>query len=178
MNGFFRESRATFPAALRKLPHGALFIDSLINQREEMRREYLELLEEHYRIHREIVETRDSEVKRVISGIVKEMLAYGISLNELKDALTGVSGVRSRRRAHLPMYINPQTGQTWSGRGRPPTWIADRDRSKFLITSNNICRDIEAHLPVKERTGELEENGTLSQARQLGSDRLQLKDEV
>jgi DNA-binding protein H-NS len=33
-----------------------------------------------------------------------------------------------------PMYIDPKTGATWSGRGRAPAWIANaKDRSKFLI---------------------------------------------
>ncbi|NTZ81657.1 H-NS histone family protein [Burkholderia metallica] len=30
-------------------------------------------------------------------------------------------------------YRDPATGATWSGRGRPPAWIAGRDRAAFLI---------------------------------------------
>ncbi|RKU04555.1 H-NS histone [Burkholderia sp. Nafp2/4-1b] len=30
-------------------------------------------------------------------------------------------------------YRDPMTGATWSGRGRPPAWIAGRDRAAFLI---------------------------------------------
>jgi DNA-binding protein H-NS len=31
-------------------------------------------------------------------------------------------------------YLNPKTGETWSGHARPPVWIKDvKDRSKFLI---------------------------------------------
>jgi DNA-binding protein H-NS len=29
-------------------------------------------------------------------------------------------------------YLNPQTGQTWSGRGRAPLWIG-KNRDRFLI---------------------------------------------
>jgi DNA-binding protein H-NS len=33
-----------------------------------------------------------------------------------------------------PKYLNPKTGETWSGHARPPAWIKDvKDRSKFLI---------------------------------------------
>jgi DNA-binding protein H-NS len=33
-------------------------------------------------------------------------------------------------------YVNPKTGETWSGWARPPVWIKDvKDRSKFLIAS-------------------------------------------
>ncbi|MFP3429759.1 H-NS family nucleoid-associated regulatory protein [Paraburkholderia sp. SIMBA_061] len=36
-----------------------------------------------------------------------------------------------------PKYINPKTGETWSGHARPPAWIAKvRDRSKFLIAGS------------------------------------------
>ncbi|GJH26295.1 H-NS histone family protein [Caballeronia novacaledonica] len=31
-------------------------------------------------------------------------------------------------------YLNPKTGETWSGHARPPAWIKDvKDRTKFLI---------------------------------------------
>ena len=31
-------------------------------------------------------------------------------------------------------YRDPASGTTWSGRGKPPRWIADQDREKFAIT--------------------------------------------
>ncbi|MEM5300023.1 H-NS family nucleoid-associated regulatory protein [Burkholderia sp. JPY481] len=35
-----------------------------------------------------------------------------------------------------PMYRDPKTGATWSGRGRAPAWIASaKDRTKFLIAA-------------------------------------------
>jgi DNA-binding protein H-NS len=30
-------------------------------------------------------------------------------------------------------YRDPDTGATWSGRGKPPQWIAGKDRDPFLI---------------------------------------------
>jgi DNA-binding protein H-NS len=36
-----------------------------------------------------------------------------------------------------PKYLDPKTGATWSGKARPPSWIAHlKDRSKFLIASS------------------------------------------
>lgn len=32
-------------------------------------------------------------------------------------------------------YRDPETGKTWSGRGREPKWIKDKNREHFLITS-------------------------------------------
>lgn len=30
-------------------------------------------------------------------------------------------------------YRDPETGAHWAGRGRPPRWIVNRDRSQFLV---------------------------------------------
>lgn len=30
-------------------------------------------------------------------------------------------------------YRDPETGAHWAGHGRPPRWIANRDRSQFLV---------------------------------------------
>lgn len=32
-----------------------------------------------------------------------------------------------------PKYANPETGETWSGRGRAPGWINGQDREQFLV---------------------------------------------
>lgn len=41
----------------------------------------------------------------------------------------------SAGKSKLPAkYLNPKTGETWSGWARPPAWIKDvKDRTKFLI---------------------------------------------
>src|SRR5689334_10968181 len=37
----------------------------------------------------------------------------------------------------LAKYLNPKTGETWSGHARPPAWIKDvKDRTKFLINTD------------------------------------------
>jgi DNA-binding protein H-NS len=42
------------------------------------------------------------------------------------------------RGPQAPMYQDPKTGATWSGRGRAPAWIASvKDRSKFLIATTS-----------------------------------------
>ncbi|WP_430232126.1 H-NS family nucleoid-associated regulatory protein [Paraburkholderia tropica] len=30
-------------------------------------------------------------------------------------------------------YRDPDSGATWSGRGKPPAWIAGKDRQQFLV---------------------------------------------
>lgn len=36
-----------------------------------------------------------------------------------------------------PKYRDPETGRTWSGRGRMPRWIQDMDRTGFLIVKKD-----------------------------------------
>jgi DNA-binding protein H-NS len=35
-----------------------------------------------------------------------------------------------------PKYRNAATGETWTGRGKPPKWIAGQDRNQYLIENN------------------------------------------
>ncbi|KAA9155708.1 H-NS histone family protein [Delftia sp. BR1] len=35
-----------------------------------------------------------------------------------------------------PKYRDPATGATWTGRGKPPNWIAGKDRTPFQINPN------------------------------------------
>jgi DNA-binding protein H-NS len=39
------------------------------------------------------------------------------------------------RRPVAPKYRNNVTGETWSGRGKPPKWMAGRDKAQFRIQS-------------------------------------------
>jgi len=50
-------------------------------------------------------------------------------------AANGAAQVTGKTKGKLPpKYLNPKTGETWSGHARPPAWIANvKDRSKFLI---------------------------------------------
>lgn len=46
----------------------------------------------------------------------------------------GTKGPKAAKGKLPPKYLNPKTGETWSGHARPPAWIKDvKDRSKFLI---------------------------------------------
>jgi DNA-binding protein H-NS len=49
-----------------------------------------------------------------------------------------------------PKYMNPATGETWSGHARPPRWIAGvKDRTHFLIDNGHAARKLAAKAAVK-----------------------------
>ena len=63
---------------------------------------------------------------------VKTLVAkHGLKWGDIKPASTGV---KSTAGSTVPAkYKNPETGATWTGRGRAPVWIKDQDRDQFLI---------------------------------------------
>jgi DNA-binding protein H-NS len=64
------------------------------------------------------------------------------------------AGNRSRGKLP-PKYVNPETGETWSGHARPPRWVAElKDRSRFLIVgAHTEYASSRAENTVVKRTG-------------------------
>lgn len=78
---------------------------------------------------------RKNELKSVIAQVRKTIAEYGLTAADLGLGRAPAKGA-GRRAATVGVakYRDPQSGQTWTGRGRPPTWIlAAKDRSAFLI---------------------------------------------
>ena len=88
-------------------------------------------------------ELRRSEKAGVISRIREAISVYGITAAELGLAGGGGRGAaRGAAAAPAPAkvtvgvakYRDPASGKTWTGRGKPPLWIAGaKDRQAFLI---------------------------------------------
>lgn len=91
---------------------------------------------------------RDKDRKPVIAAIVRQMKAHDITVAEIADALgkpraprraAGKAPAAARPRKAVPVkYRHPDTGDTWTGRGRTPRWIveaekAGTDRSTFAV---------------------------------------------
>jgi len=89
-----------------------------------------ELLAQREALQRELEQAREQEADRALREIVAKMREYKISLQEL-------IGTKAHARLVPPVpnakYRDPVTGATWSGRGRAPQWIADKNRDDFLI---------------------------------------------
>jgi DNA-binding protein H-NS len=75
-------------------------------------------------------EARKNELagaKAQIAGIMKQ---YGLNIDDLRDAKTKTA------KAHSPVpvkYRDDATGETWTGRGRPPRWLEGKDKDQYLI---------------------------------------------
>jgi len=77
---------------------------------------------------------RRAEIASVVAEIQARMKEFGITLDDLKG---GVKKAKARV-AVAAKYRNPVTGESWSGRGRTPKWLAEelakgRSKEAFLI---------------------------------------------
>jgi DNA-binding protein H-NS len=81
----------------------------------------------------------------VVSRIREAIKVYGITAGDLglgrnakpagkRRAIAGTSPKATT--VGVPKYRDPATGNTWTGRGKPPNWIVGvKDREPFLITA-------------------------------------------
>ena len=90
------------------------------------------------KLEREAEELRRQELKNVIAQVRQAIADYGLTAADLgltgRGRKAGGKAAGSRRSAGEAKYRDPKTGQTWTGRGRPPAWIANaKNRDAFLI---------------------------------------------
>jgi len=93
---------------------------------------YKQLTAQLEKLHKEVAAAREKEIEQAIADIKEKIAEYDITPEEL-----GFSGQRTagaRKRPLPARYMNPKTGETWSGRGRAPGWLAGvKNRDRFLI---------------------------------------------
>ncbi|MGS0896425.1 H-NS histone family protein [Burkholderia stagnalis] len=91
---------------------------------------YSELLEQLDRLRKEIDIAREHEARRIAQRVLDVLAENGVNVRELASPPS-----RGRRRGMKlePKYWNPETGATWSGRGRRPLWLVGDNLERFLI---------------------------------------------
>lgn len=91
------------------------------------------------KLEREAEELRRQELKTIIAQVRQAIADYGLTAADLGLAGRGRKSAGRKapaapRGAGPAKYRDPKTGQTWTGRGRPPAWIAGaKNRDAFLI---------------------------------------------
>ncbi|MEK8034709.1 H-NS histone family protein [Ideonella sp. DXS29W] len=77
-----------------------------------------------------------------------------------KRSVTRAAGKKGAATVGVPMYRDPKSGKTWTGRGKPPNWIAKaKDRSAFLISASGS-----ANAPVADVAGKAFARGPAKKA--------------
>lgn len=91
-----------------------------------------ELLAQREALQDQLNVARQRQAEIVLAEIVAKMGEYKISLSELmgRDVHAKVPAT-----VVAPKYRDVTSGATWSGRGRAPHWIADKNRDDFLVSA-------------------------------------------
>lgn len=93
---------------------------------------YQELLAQKQALEAQIAAAHKAESSEAVARVRAIVAEYGLT-----DAdVFGRGGAKAEGRKGgvvAPKYKDPATGATWSGRGKPPLWIAGKDREQFAI---------------------------------------------
>lgn len=107
-------------------------LDAEIARKKELEQKLLE-------IQREIQEIQTKQKKPVLASIVESMIEMDINPQEVVTLYQQRTGKSGRKLGPAPAkYRHPQTGQSWSGRGKAPRWLVEEEehgtpRDKFLV---------------------------------------------
>ena len=92
---------------------------------------YDDLIKQREVLDQQIKEARQRELQGAITQVRDLIAKHGLSE---KDVFPSGRGRRAGTVGKVaPKYRDPATGNTWTGRGKPPLWIAGKDRTKYLI---------------------------------------------
>jgi DNA-binding protein H-NS len=93
---------------------------------------YKELQGQIEKLQKEAELARKNELSNAIADIHSKMREFSISAEDLGLGMRKRT-MKSLRKPVAPKYRNTDTGETWSGRGKPPKWMAGRDKAQFRI---------------------------------------------
>jgi DNA-binding protein H-NS len=95
--------------------------------------QYADLKAQIAKLQAQAEEARRTEIDNVVADIRQKIAEYGLTAQDLGFAVAAKRG-RPPKKAPLPAkYQDPKSGNTWSGRGKPPKWIVGKNRERFLI---------------------------------------------
>lgn len=92
---------------------------------------YKALIQQREALEKQIEAARKAEVGEAIASIRELVKEFGLTEADIFGSVK--KGTRKSSGPVAPKYRDPATGQTWTGRGKPPKWIADKERSQFAI---------------------------------------------
>lgn len=94
---------------------------------------YKELLQQREQLEKEIQELRKKEMSDAVSQARALVAEFSLTMEDVFPPARGKRATTAGNKV-APKYRNPETGDTWTGRGKAPKWIANEDnREKFAI---------------------------------------------
>ncbi|MGI4985225.1 MAG: H-NS family nucleoid-associated regulatory protein [Janthinobacterium lividum] len=94
------------------------------------------LIQEKAKLDTQIQALRAETRNSALVDIKEKIAAFELTATELgfgSQAHMRKQAMDKQRGTVAPKYRDPESGKTWSGRGKPPLWIAGQDRERFAI---------------------------------------------
>jgi len=92
---------------------------------------YAEYVEQIEKLQSLAEAARKDEINGAIKTIKELMQQHGVTVDDL------AAGNRAKptkaKGSVAPQFKNPETGETWTGRGRAPRWLDGKDKEQFRI---------------------------------------------
>ncbi|MGN3966367.1 H-NS histone family protein [Burkholderia gladioli] len=100
---------------------------------------YNELLADFERLKTDIDTVREREARLIAERVLALLAESGVDLRALLDYSQSRSHERRRTKKQRAKakYWNPETGVTWSGRGRMPRWLVGKDPESFRLPQDD-----------------------------------------
>jgi DNA-binding protein H-NS len=93
--------------------------------------DYQELVRQKAALELQIKEARKRDRADALARVRAVVAEYELTQRDVFPAGRRAGGGTGAKVA--PKYRDPATGITWTGRGKAPRWIANQDRTRFLI---------------------------------------------
>ncbi|WP_048989168.1 H-NS family nucleoid-associated regulatory protein [Burkholderia cenocepacia] len=77
-----------------------------------------------------VEEAKQQEKQAKLKQIGDDVKEYGITEIEL---LRAAGFIQTKRQKAPAMYYDPDTGQSWSGKGPRPKWLVNKNLDDYLI---------------------------------------------
>ena len=102
----------------------------IVNKEYKSMSSYDDLIKQRDLLDRQIVELQEKDKQVAIAQVKSIIEKYGIIASDVFSKKGAISSLNKKVPAK---YRNPKTGETWTGRGKAPLWIARLSRDEFLI---------------------------------------------
>ena len=92
-----------------------------------------DLIAQRETLDKQITELRQQQRSDAISQAQALIKDFELTQQDLFGGARGAQKVKAVSKV-AAKYRDPTTGKEWSGRGLPPNWLKNQDKTKFLIT--------------------------------------------
>lgn len=94
---------------------------------------YADLIAQRRELDKQIEQARAVALSGAIANVRQLVEEFNLTEADVFGRKRMETAISAPRRPVAPKYRDPATGATWTGRGKPPAWIADKEREQYLI---------------------------------------------